>query len=47
MAFIEKYHMKGFDNIIAIQEYLDYLSEHLENVRLAFNNLSEICKEMW
>ncbi len=47
MTFIERKHMKGFDNIIAIQEYLDYLSEHLENVRLAFNNLSEICDGMW
>ena len=47
MEFIKKKHIKGFDNINAIQNYLEYLSEHLENVRLAFNNLSEICKDMW
>ena len=45
MAFISK--MKGADYIEKIREYLDYLEEHLENVRKAFCELSVICDGMW
>jgi len=45
MAFIE--HMRGYDYIYHTRKYLDYLEEHLDNVRKAFNTLSKICKDMW
>ena len=47
MAFIEREHMKGIEHVQKIREYLDYLYEHLENVRKAFNELSEKCEGMW
>ena len=47
MAFIEKQHMKGNEYISAIRNYVDYIEEHLEYVRQAFNDLSEICKDLW
>jgi len=45
MAFIER--MEGQNNIDESRRYLDYLEEHLENVRRAFNELSKICDGMW
>ena len=45
MAFINK--MKGTDYIEKIRAYLDYLEEHLENVRKAFCELSVTCDGMW
>jgi len=45
MAFLER--MKGQDYINKTREYLDYLEEHLENVRRAFCELSEKCDGMW
>ena len=47
MAFIDR--MKGQDYIDKSREYLDYLEEHLENVRQAFIELSNACdgKMMW
>jgi len=44
MAFINR--MNGQDYIENTRLYLDYLEEHLENVRKAFNELSVICKDM-
>jgi len=44
MAFIER--MKGQDYIDKSRAYLDYIEEHLENVRLAFIELSEACDGM-
>jgi len=43
--FIER--MAGQDYIDKTREYLDYLEEHLENVRRAFQMISEACKGMW
>jgi len=45
MAFINR--MKGQDYIDKTREYLIYLEKHLENVRRAFCELSEICDGMW
>lgn len=45
MAFIDR--MKGQDYIEKTRAYLDYLEEHLENVRKAFCDLSVICDGMW
>ncbi len=45
MAFITR--MKGQDYIDKTREYLDYLEEHIENVRLAFDSLSRACDGMW
>ena len=45
MAFIDR--MKGQDYIDATRRYLDYIEEHLENVRLAFDELSRACDGMW
>lgn len=45
MAFIKR--MIGQDYIDKYREYLDYLEEHIENVRRAFCELSEICEGMW
>lgn len=45
MAFIER--MKGQDYIDKTRAYLDYLEEHLENVRKAFIELSKACDGMW
>lgn len=42
--FIE--HMRGQDYILASREYLDYLERHLENVRIAFENVSNFCDGM-
>ncbi len=47
MAFIEKEHMRGFEHVQKFREYLDYLEEHLENVRKAFNDLSQKCDGLW
>jgi hypothetical protein len=44
MAFINR--MKGQDYIDKTREYLNYLEEHLENVRRAFCELSDICVGM-
>lgn len=41
MAFIEK--MAGQDYIQKTRAYLDYLEEHLENVKFAFTELSNAC----
>jgi len=47
MAFIEKKHMEGFKYVQRFREYIDYLEEHLENIRKAFNELSKKCEGMW
>jgi len=47
MAYINKEHMKGHEYIRKFREYLDYLEEHFENVRRAFNELSDKCDGMW
>lgn len=44
MAFIDR--MAGQDYIEKTRQYLDYLEEHLENVRLAFIELSNACDGM-
>ena len=44
MAFITR--MKGQDYIDKTRVYLDYLEEHIENVRLAFCKLSKECEGM-
>lgn len=44
MAFLEK--MKAQEYIDETRAYLDYLEEHVENVRLAFDNLSRDCDGM-
>ncbi|MCP4749860.1 MAG: hypothetical protein GY866_03115 [Proteobacteria bacterium] len=45
MAYINR--MKGQDYIDKSIEYLDYIEEHLENVKRAFCELSKICEGMW
>lgn len=45
MAYINR--MVGQDYIDKLREYLDYVEEHLENVRKAFCELSDICQGMW
>lgn len=45
MAFINR--MKGQDYIDNTRMYLDYLEDHLENVRKAFCELSKACDGMW
>jgi hypothetical protein len=47
MAFIEKEHMEGLKYVYKIRDHLDYLEEHLENVRKAFNELSKKCIGLW
>lgn len=39
--------MKAQEYIDKTRAYLDYLEEHIENVRLAFDSLSRICESMW
>lgn len=43
--FIDK--MYGQERIESIRKYLDYLENHLKNVRLAFDEVSKACSEMW
>lgn len=43
--FIER--MKGQDFIDSSRAYLDYLEEHLENVRRAFDEVSRACEGMY
>ena len=45
LMFIDR--MKGHDYIDATRKYLDYLEEHLNNVRVAHSHLSNACKDMW
>lgn len=45
--FIEKEQMKATKYIKTTRQYLDYLEEHIENVRLAFCELSKACDGMW
>lgn len=45
MAYIEK--MKGQNYIDRTREYLDYLEEHLNNVKRAFTELSKKCEGAW
>lgn len=45
MAFIGR--MKGQDYIDSTRKYLAYLEEHLENVRLAFDEITRACDGMW
>lgn len=45
MAYIKR--MKAQDNIDKTREYLNYLEEHIENVRKAFEEISRACKGMW
>jgi len=45
MAYIEK--MKGQEYIDSTRLYLDYVEKHLENVRRAFCELSDVCDGMW
>jgi hypothetical protein len=44
MAFIDR--MAGQDYIDKTRQYLDYLEDHLENVRLAFIEISNACGDM-
>ncbi len=44
MAFIDR--MIGQDYIEKTREYLNYLEEHLENVKFAFTELSNACEGM-
>lgn len=44
--FIEKDQMIGQQYISKTREYLDYLEEHLDNIRKAFQELSEACDGM-
>ena len=44
MSFIDK--MKGQDYIDKTREYLNYLENHLENVKRAFAEISDSCKDM-
>jgi len=44
MAFINR--MKGQDYIDKTREYLDYLEEHLNNIKRAFCKLSKACDGM-
>jgi hypothetical protein len=44
MAFIER--MNGQDYIDRSREYLDYLENHLNNVKRAFDELSRACEGM-
>lgn len=44
MAFLKK--MKAKEYIDKTRAYLEYLEEHIENVRLAFDNLSRDCDGM-
>ena len=44
--FIEQHHMLGYSYIQKTREYLDYLEEHLNNIRSAFQELSEACNGM-
>lgn len=39
--------MYGQERIESIRKYLDYLENHLENVSLAFDQVSKACSEMW
>ena len=44
MSFIDR--MKANDYIDNTRRYLDYLEEHIENVRLAFDEVSRACEGM-
>jgi hypothetical protein len=46
LMYIEKGDMKADEYIEKTREYLDYLEEHIDNVRKAFCELSEKCKDM-
>lgn len=45
MAFIER--MDGQAYIDQTREYLDYIEDHLNNVKRAFTELSKACDGMW
>jgi hypothetical protein len=45
--FIEKGQMKADEYIKKTRDYLDYLEEHIGNVRKAFCELSDKCRDMW
>jgi len=45
--YIKPDQMEGFKYVAKFREYLDYLEEHLENVRRAFNQLTVACKDLW
>jgi len=45
--YIEKGHMEADNYIQKTREYLDYLEEHIDNVRKAFCELSEVCRDMY
>jgi len=44
--FIEQKHMVGQEYIDRTRAYLDYLEEHFNNIRKAFQELSEACDGM-
>ena len=44
MAYIDR--MKAQDYIDKTREYLDYLEEHISNVRQAFTELTDACKSL-
>jgi len=46
MAFIEKEQMIANEYIAKTRAYLDYLEEHIENIRLAFQEVSKACDGM-
>lgn len=45
MAFINR--MDGQDYIEKTREYLDYIEDHLNNVKRAFTEISNACEGMW
>ena len=46
MSFINKDQMAANEYIEKTRQYLDYLEEHIENIRLAFQEVSEACDGM-
>ncbi len=45
--YINKGQMKADAYIKKTREYLDYLEEHIENVRKAFSEISDKCRDMF
>jgi hypothetical protein len=45
--YIEKEQMRAHEYIKTTRQYLDYLEEHIENIRKAFCELSDKCRDMW
>jgi len=45
--YIKKSEMKAYEYIKKTREYLNYLEDHINNVRKAFQEVAEACKDMW